>query len=95
MGSLQYNELKRWMLGNAHGGMMLMHNPLVRDLKVEFLWQLLDLRKFLLPCLAQADYAWLQQVQGLLKVTWQLQRRWCYKRPEDKPLPLGAGCCAM
>ncbi len=35
-GSVQYNELKRWMLGNGHGGMMLMHNPLVRDLKVMF-----------------------------------------------------------
>lgn len=32
-GSVQYNELKKWMLGNGHGCMMLMHNPLVRDLK--------------------------------------------------------------
>lgn len=31
---MQYKELKKWMMGNAHGGMMAMHNPLVRDLKV-------------------------------------------------------------
>jgi hypothetical protein len=33
-GSVQHNELKKYMLANGHGGMMLMHSPIVRDLKV-------------------------------------------------------------
>uniref|UniRef100_A0A7S3QX93 Uncharacterized protein n=1 Tax=Dunaliella tertiolecta TaxID=3047 RepID=A0A7S3QX93_DUNTE len=62
-GSVQYNELKRWMLGNGHGGMMLMHNPLVRDLKTSLNYVPADNQAKIMGLLGQFNNV-LQYKQG-------------------------------
>ncbi|KAF5830944.1 hypothetical protein DUNSADRAFT_13827, partial [Dunaliella salina] len=71
-GSVQYNELKRWMLGNGHGGMMLMHNPLVRDLKASLTYVPEDNQAKIMGLLGQFNNV-LQYKQGM-KQTMKMNR---------------------